>query len=68
MQINYKKAVFKNFANTLRALPIDCFWNSIYCITQKIYISKYVCKTEKFWQPATFLKVLLLTGIFLPYS
>ena len=37
--------VFKDFPNNLRALPIDCFWKSMYCITQKIQISEYVCKT-----------------------
>ena len=38
------KIVFENFANTLRALPTDCFKKPTYSFKQKIHVSEYVCK------------------------
>ena len=50
------KTVFKDIHYTLTAPSINCFWKSIYCITQKINISEHACQT--------FLKEL---AIFLKY-
>ena len=38
------KTSLKDFPNTLRAPPIECFWKSINCIIKNVY-SEYVCVT-----------------------
>ena len=35
-------AVWKDFADTWKALPTDCFWKSLYSITQKVHLSEYI--------------------------
>ena len=50
------KTVFKDFPNTLRAPPNDCFWESIYCITQKNWYF-WICLQNLFWRISHFLKM-----------
>ena len=34
----------KDFPGTLRSIFANCFWKTIFCSTQKMHISEYVCK------------------------
>ena len=83
IQINYKtisfKTVFKDSPNELRIPSIECFWKSIYCITQKMHISESVRKMflkelaiflnpgkifKKLLELVTFLRMLLFHRCF----
>ena len=35
----------EEFHDTLRSIFFDCFWGTIFCSTQKMYVSEYLCKT-----------------------
>ena len=34
----------QDFPGTLRSIFVDCFWRTIFCSTQKMHFSGYVCK------------------------
>ena len=35
----------QDLPGTLRSIFANCFWRTIFCSTQKIHVSEYVCKT-----------------------
>ena len=73
----------QDFLGTLRSIFANCFWRTFFCSTQKMHISEYVCKTclkelgtflkcreffERFFQPASVLKILVFHNFISKFS